>query len=292
MIEGIILKGYSGFYYVLANDKEYECSLRGKYRLKKQDFLTGDHVLISVTEHGLNNAVIEEVLPRKNQLLRPPMANVTQAIIVISVKNPPPDLQLLDRLLIIVDNEGITPIICFNKIDLAEEDGHDLASLYKGAGYKVILTSTKKELGIVELKEQLKNQVSVFAGPSGVGKSSLLNKIRPGLALKIGEVGEKSQRGKHTTRYTKLIPMQDGGLVADSPGFSRLNLPDMKREELSSFFPEFNAYVNLCKFNTCLHYQEPGCEVKAALDKGLIDARRYKNYLTFLLEVITNERSY
>jgi ribosome biogenesis GTPase len=290
LLKGIILRGYSSFYYVLVEDKEYECSLRGKYRVKKQDFLPGDYVLISVVED--NKGVIEEVLPRENQLVRPPIANVNQAVLVMAVKNPLPDLQLLDRLLVIANYQSIIPVICFNKIDLDGNKGAELASIYRKAGYTVILTSTKKNIGLVELKNHLKNHVTVFAGPSGVGKSSLLNLIMPGLALKTGDVGVKSQRGKHTTRYTNLIPLPSGGLVADTPGFSRLYLPDMKREELSKCFPEFNDYAQLCRFNTCLHHKEPDCAVKKALEEGLLDSHRYEHYLTFLSEVIARERSY
>jgi ribosome biogenesis GTPase len=290
LLKGIILRGYSGFYYVLAENIEYECSLRGKYRLRNQDFLPGDHVLISALDN--NKGVIEEVAPRKNQLIRPPIANVNQAVLVIAVKNPLPDLQLLDRLLVCTDSQGITPVICFNKIDLDEDRGLELASLYSKIGYKVILTSTKKDMGVADLKNQLQDQLSVFAGPSGVGKSSLLNMVQPGFALKTGHVGEKSQRGRHTTRHTSLMALQGGGLVADSPGFSRVYLPNISREELSQFFPEFIEHAQFCKFNTCLHHKEPDCHVKKALDKGLIDSTRYNNYLTFLFEVIDKERSY
>lgn len=290
MLKGIILRGYSSFYYVLAENKEYECSLRGKYRVKKQDFLPGDNVLISTVDN--NKGVIEEVLPRENQLVRPPIANVNQAVLVMAVKNPMPDLQLLDRLLIIVEHQGVTPVICFNKLDLDEKAGEELGSLYRNIGYKVILTSTKNNYGIGELREQLKNHISVFAGSSGVGKSSLLNMIQPGLALKTGDVGIKSRRGRHTTRYTSLLPLQGGGLVADSPGFSRLYLPEIKREELGHYFPEFDEFAQLCKFNTCLHHKEPDCAVKNALENSLIDPGRYNNYLIFLSEVIAKERSY
>lgn len=290
MLKGIILRGYSSFYYVLADEKEYECSLRGKYRLKKQDFLPGDNVLISLV--GNDKGVIEEVLPRKSRLIRPPIANVDQAVIVMAVKNPSPDLQLLDRLLLIAEYEGITPLICFNKVDLDQKIGEELGLLYQKIGYKVILTSTKLSLGISELREELKNHISVFAGLSGVGKSSLLNLVQPGLALKTGEVGVKSQRGRHTTRYTSLLPLVGGGLVADSPGFSKLYLPELKREELCHYFPEFAEYAQYCRFSTCLHHKEPDCGVKNALENKLIDRRRYEHYLIFLAEVIAKERSY
>ncbi|WP_227766920.1 ribosome small subunit-dependent GTPase A [Zhaonella formicivorans] len=292
LLEGIILRGYSGFYYVWAEDVTYECSLRGRYRLKMQDFLPGDRVKILLVE-GQNKGVIEEVLPRQTELVRPPVANVTQVVIVMALQSPDPDLVLLDRLLILAQEAGIRPVISFNKLDLApEEVVADLNNLYTGLGYKVILTSAKKGIGIIELKQELQGEVTVFAGPSGAGKSSLLNAVQPGLQLKTGEVGEKSRRGKHTTRHVALMPMENGGFVADAPGFSRLYLPELKREELAFYFPDFACFRNMCKFNTCLHHSEPQCAVRAALDKGLIDPRRYEHYIAFLQEVIAKERSF
>lgn len=292
MVEGIIIRGYSGFYYVAAEDAIFECSLRGRYKIKKQDFLPGDRVKIS-TVAGKEKGVIEEVLPRRSELVRPPIANVTQAVIVMAMSSPPPDLVLLDRLLVLVEVAGIRPIIVFNKVDLAkEEHSENLSDVYAGLGYQVFRTSAKLGTGIAELKVQLQDQISVVAGPSGAGKSSLLNALQPGLQLKTGEVGSKSQRGKHTTRHVSLLPLEAGGLVADTPGFSRLTLPSMKREDLSGFFPEFEPYRSMCKFNSCLHYKEPHCAVKEALEKGLIDYGRYKNYVQFLEEVINTERSY
>ncbi|MDS1029873.1 ribosome small subunit-dependent GTPase A [Bacillota bacterium LX-D] len=291
MIEGIIIRGYSGFYYVQTNDSIYECSLRGRYRLKKQDFLPGDRVMI-LPRQGEGKGVIEELLPRKVELLRPAIANVNQAILVIPLNNKQPDLMLLDRLLIMTTNAGIRPIICFNKVDLADENvAADLKQLYQKIGYQTILTSAKKEIGIQELKNELYGNISVFAGPSGVGKSSLLNAVEPGLELQTGEVSRKSQRGRHTTRYTSLLALKEGGFVADSPGFSCLHLPEMKREELASYFPEFSLQQQ-CKFTTCLHHTEPECAVKQALEEGKIDPRRYEHYLDFLVEVIAKERSY
>lgn len=292
LLEGIIVRGYSGFYYVKVGDKEYECCLRGRYRLTKQDFLPGDRVKIRLVD-GKDKGVIEEVLPRQTVLFRPSIANVTQAVIVMALAQPQPDLVLLDRLLVLAEKAQIKPLICFNKIDLAEQDvKEDLYNLYTKIGYKVLLTSAKLGVGIDQLREELKGEITVFAGPSGVGKSSLLNAVKPGLKLKTGEVGKKSQRGRHTTRHVSLIPCDGSGYVADTPGFSRLQLPEMKWEELSYYFPEFEPYLPQCKFNSCLHHNEPQCGVKDALAKGYIDSRRYEHYLDFLAEVMADERSY
>lgn len=292
LLEGIIVRGYSGFYYVQVGEKVYECSLRGRYRLTKQDFFTGDRVKIKPVE-GKEKGVIEEVLPRQTVLFRPPIANVTQVVIVMALAQPEPDLVLLDRLLVLAEQARIRPVLCFNKMDLAKPQvSQELFNLYQNIGYRVLLTSAKQEIGIEELRDELKGEVTVLAGPSGVGKSSLLNAVQPGLKLKTGEVGKKTQRGRHTTRHVSLIPFKDSGFVADTPGFSRLQLPEMKREELSYYFPEFEPYIHNCKFNSCLHHKEPQCGVKEALAKGEINSRRYEHYLDFLAEVIAKERSY
>ncbi|MGI6224895.1 MAG: ribosome small subunit-dependent GTPase A, partial [Peptococcales bacterium] len=268
MKEGIILKGYSGFYYVNSQGKTYECSLRGKNRLRKIKFLPGDNVTFEpLTEVS---GVINDVLPRRNELIRPPIANVDQVIIVNSLINP--DLWLLDRLTILALWNQIDPIICFNKGDLVHEEMLSFYyDNYQNTEFPIIVTSTKTGRGINELKELLKNRVSVVAGASGVGKSSLLNAIQPGLKLQTGEISEKLKRGKHTTRHVELMPLDWGGLVADTPGFSSLNLPpDIIREELSFLFPDFDEFRGKCKFSTCLHNNEPQCGVRDAVLNGEI----------------------
>ncbi|HWJ03917.1 MAG TPA: ribosome small subunit-dependent GTPase A [Verrucomicrobiae bacterium] len=290
MLEGIITKGYSGFYYVQAGTQLWECSLRGRFRLNAQEFLPGDRVKISPVKG--TKGVIEEVLPRQNSLVRPTVANVDQAVIVFAASNPEPDLNLLDRILIQVEGAGITPLICFNKADLlGEEELRQLMQVY-ATHYTVLATGAKSGLGIEALKQVLNNKVSVFAGPSGVGKSSLLNALQPGLELKMGEVSRKLGRGKHTTRHVELLPLACGGLVADTPGFSSLHLPPMKREELAGYFPEIIELAHLCRFSSCLHNQEPQCAVKEGVERGNINPERYKHYLLFLNEVIEHERRY
>lgn len=291
MIEGIIIKGYSGFYYVQTDSEVWECTLRGKYRIKNQDFLVGDRVIIRPVNDG--KAVIEKVLTRTNQLVRPPVANVEQVIIVMSLGNPPPDLMLLDRLLVMGEFHGLELVIAFNKADLVSQDFMEQhCSIYKNIGYTVILSSAKTLMGINELRECLKDKISVLAGPSGVGKSSLLNAVQPGLSLKTGEVSHKSRRGRHTTRHVELLGLAGGGFVADTPGFSRLDLPEMLREDLAYYFPEIAELQVNCRFASCLHHTEPDCAVRSAVDAGSVDTGRYNNYLYLLEEVISNERRY
>ncbi|NLC77418.1 MAG: ribosome small subunit-dependent GTPase A [Clostridia bacterium] len=291
MLEGIIVKGYSGFYYVQSGSFLWECSLRGKYRIKEQSFLVGDRVLIKPVNES--KAVIEKVLPRTNELIRPPVANVEQVVIVVSLADPDPDLMLLDRLLILAEHQELKVLICFNKADLVEtafQEQH--YRLYEGIGYRVLLTSVKNMTGISLLKEALRGKISVMAGPSGVGKSSLLNAVQPGLSLKTGTVSQKTRRGRHTTRHVELLSLEGGGFVADTPGFSRLVLPEMKREDLSYYFPELAELKAQCRFSSCLHQTEPGCAVLAAKENNLINTGRYEHYCYLLNEVIQNERRY
>lgn len=289
LIQGTLIKGYAGFYYVYADDRVWECSLRGRFRLKKQDFIPGDRVII-LPGAGVK-ATIEKVLERKNSLVRPNVANVDQVVLVFARKIPEPDYNLLDRLLIQTGRAGIDILIIFTKYDLAKELKDDVIEYYSRIGYRVLQVSNKTGQGIQEAAECLTGRISVLAGPSGVGKSSLLNSLQPGKELKTGEVSGKIGRGKHTTRHVELIPVA-GGLVADTPGFSSLYLPEMKREELQNYFPDFEEYKMDCKFKSCLHDQEPACAVKKALEESKILKSRYEHYLQFLREVIENERRY
>lgn len=289
MLTGILVKGYGGFYYVNVNGQEIECTLRGKFRKKKQSFLPGDFVTISLHDNG--TGTIEEVSPRKNHLIRPPVANVDQVVIVMALREPAPQLELLDRLLVIAESLEINPIICFNKADKVE-DYIEITDIYKKIGYQVIVTSAIHNLNVDQLKNSLKGKITVFAGLSGVGKSSLLNMIKPELSLKVGQVSEKIKRGRHTTRHVELISLPDGGMVADTPGFSNLELSNIAPNHLSFFFPEMEKVQNECRFSQCLHHKEPDCAVKLGVDHGTIEADRYKNYLTFLDELRNRERRY
>ncbi|HEX3032916.1 MAG TPA: ribosome small subunit-dependent GTPase A [Bacillota bacterium] len=288
---GIVIKAYGGFYYVRTAEALLECRLRGKFRLEKRNALIGDRVNIKLLENG--KGVIEEILPRRNELIRPPVVNVDKVLLVMAGHQPEPDFGLLDRMLILAVNQRLTPLICFNKCDLlAEEERKAFRRIYKGTGYQVELVSAKEGVGLDNVRLALKDTVSVIAGPSGAGKSTLLNRIEPSLALKTGKVSEKIGRGKHTTRHVELLPLSFGGLVADTPGFSSLELPKMRREELAPYFPEFESYTHLCRFHGCMHEKEPECGVKDAVAQQEISQQRYENYLQFLAEVRATERRY
>lgn len=290
MLEGIVIKAYSGYYYVQQQEKVWTCRLRGKFRLEKQDVLVGDRVKIKPADN--DTGTVYEVMPRSSKLIRPPVANVEQAIITFAVQNPEPNLDLLDRFLILAEGAGVVPIICLNKGDLLTEGHPSWLNIYSAIGYQVILASTKELQGIEQLKQLLIGKISVFAGPSGVGKSSLLNAIQPGLKLQTGEISQKLKRGRHTTRHVELLPLQSGGLVADTPGFSNLYLPDIPSEELIRLFPEMVGYADLCRFNSCSHHKEPDCAVKEAVSKGKISERRYHSYTHLLTELKEQERRY
>lgn len=288
LIQGTLMKGYAGFYYVYADDRVWECSLRGRFRVKKQDFIPGDKVIV-LPGTG-EKATIEKVLERHNSLVRPSIANVDQALLVFASKTPEPDYNLLDRLLVQISRTGIDVLIVFTKSDLVK-DADETINYYRRIGYRVLQVSNKTGQGIQDVAQFLAGRISVLAGPSGSGKSSLLNSLEPGRGLKTGEVSVKIGRGKHTTRHVELLPLA-GGLVADTPGFSSLNLPEMKREELQYYFPDFMLYNRDCKFKSCLHDKEPVCAVKEALEDCKILSSRYEHYLEFLKEVIEKERRF
>ena len=290
--EGTIIKGYSGFYYVACDGVLYECSLRGKNRQKKVKFLPGDRVEFSIA-NGQTGA-IEAVLPRRNELLRPPVANLDQLIILAALYDPLPDLRLIDRLTVFAQWNEITPVICFNKCDLVNEaEQQRLAKIYQPSGFPVLFCSTVTGQGIEELHERLHGKFSVLAGNSGVGKSSMMNAISDEWQLATGEISDKLKRGKHTTRHVELFQLDARTLIADTPGFSSLQLPeDIRREDLCRLFPEFLSRMDGCRFATCMHKNEPDCAIKEALAQGEIAQSRYENYLAFLEEVIQQERSY
>lgn len=290
MLEGVVIKAYSGYYYVQQQEKLWTCRLRGKFRLEKQEVLVGDRVKIKPADN--DTGVVYEVMPRSSKLVRPPVANVEQAIITFAVQNPEPNLNLLDRFLVLAEEAGVTPIICLNKGDLLTGAPPSWFSIYRAIGYQVILTSAKESQGIEQLKQLLIGKISVFAGPSGVGKSSLLNAIQPGLKLQTGEISQKLKRGRHTTRHVELLPLQGGGLVADTPGFSNLYLPTVTAGELIHLFPEMAPYAGQCRFNSCSHSKEPDCAVKEAVKTGHISERRYHSYIHLATELKEQERRY
>ncbi|MEH7415444.1 ribosome small subunit-dependent GTPase A [Neobacillus drentensis] len=286
MPEGKIVKALSGFYYVLYDDNLIQCRGRGVFRKNKITPLVGDEVVFQA-ENDLEGYILE-VKTRKNELVRPPIANVDQAILVFSAVEPDFSTVLLDRFLVLVEFNSIEPLICITKMDLTNKEEKEkivkYADQYRTAGYEVILTSSETETGIELLNPHIENKISVFAGQSGVGKSSLLNVLRPDLELKTNDISSHLGRGKHTTRHVELIKVGNG-LIADTPGFSSLEFNNIEVEDLTSCFPEIQRASENCKFRGCLHVTEPKCGVKAAVESGEIPSYRYEHYGDFLQEI-------
>ncbi|MCR2820769.1 ribosome small subunit-dependent GTPase A [Lederbergia panacisoli] len=286
MTKGKIIKALSGFYYVLSDEKMIQCRGRGVFRKNKITPLVGDHVIFQAEND--KEGYIMEVLPRKNELVRPPIANIDQAILIFSSSEPEFSPLLLDRFLCIVESREILPIICVTKADLLSETErlhvNSYLENYRSIGYEVILLSAKSEEGINQLLPLLSGKTSVFAGQSGVGKSSLLNALNSDLELRTDEISTHLGRGKHTTRHVELIDVC-GGLVADTPGFSSLDFTEIEAEDLAHTFPEISKKSKECKFRGCLHVNEPKCAVKSAVEKNEISTERYEHYLQFLQEI-------
>ena len=294
MINGKIIKGIGGFYYVDTENGLYECRARGIFRKNKITPVVGDRVSISVVDEENKKGVVEEIEERDTELVRPPIANVDKALIVFAIKNPSPNLSLLDRFIVLAEKENLEIVIVFTKVDL-DTDGEllgELKDIYEVSGYKVISVSNKLKLNIDKIKEELKENTVVFAGPSGVGKSSLLNEVDKNFELKTGEVSDKIKRGKHTTRHAELLKLECGGMVADTPGFSSLTLDDIDESELKEYFIEFDKYDE-CRFGSrCIHENEPSCAVKEAVENGDISKKRYESYIQLLNEIRSGKRRY
>jgi ribosome biogenesis GTPase len=281
--KGKIIKILGGFYYIHNGDTIIECRARGNFRKEKIKPLVGDYADFRVPKDKEHLGYIEKIYDRKNSLIRPPVSNIDQSIVVFAVKDPNPNYIILDKFLINSLKENINPVICINKIDLDEDKAKEIGEYYKNSGFKVILTSKHRDETVESLREVLRGKTSVFAGPSGTGKSSLLNTVKPGLNLKIGEISQKLKRGKHTTRHVEMIEIFSDSWVVDTAGFSSLDIKDIDKYNLKEYYYEFNDYY--CKFNDCLHYKEPGCEVRKAVEAGDISDLRYKNYLKIFSEI-------
>ena len=294
MINGKIIRGIGGFYYVDTENGLYECRARGIFRKNKITPLVGDRVSINVVDEENKKGVVEEIEERDTELVRPPIANVDKALIVFAIKNPSPNLSLLDRFIVLAEKENLEIVIVFTKVDL-DTDGElldELKDIYEASGYKVIPVSNKLKLNIDKIKEELKGNTVVFAGPSGVGKSSLLNEVDKNFELKTGEVSDKIKRGKHTTRHAELLKLECGGMVADTPGFSSLILDDIDESELKEYFIEFDKYDE-CRFGSrCIHENEPSCAVKEAVENREISKKRYESYIQLLNEIRAGKRRY
>ncbi len=283
---GVIVKGIGGFYYVDTEDGRFECRARGSIRHDNIKPLVGDRVKISV-DTGINTGAVDEILDRNNVFLRPPVANVTQMAIVISAASPKPNLYLTDKVIASACLAEVKAIICINKTDL--ENANEIADIYQKAGFSVILMSAKENDNIDVLKKCLKDNVTVFAGNSGVGKSSILNRIMGKEVFKTGEVSERVERGRHTTRHSELVKIDEGTYIIDTPGFGNLDMSLLNPDNCADLFPEFEEYIGKCKFIDCRHRVEPGCAVLDALKDGKISASRYDSYLKLTHEIKENK---
>ncbi len=283
-IDGIIIKGIGGFYYVEAADGIiYECKARGVFRKEKITPLAGDKVEISVDENNKNS--IDKIYERRNMFKRPPIANVDKLVIVSSVCDPRPNLLIIDRLSAVAVYKNVEPIIVFTKNDLQSAD--EYIEIYKNAGFKTFAVSNETGEGIGEIKAVIENGVCVFTGNSGVGKSSLINRMYPDFALETGEISKKLGRGRHTTRHVELLKINNG-YIADTPGFSSLDFETndlIKKDELAFCFPDFSDYIDSCKFSTCAHVNDKGCRLIEAVNSGDVMRSRHESYVTMYNEV-------
>ncbi len=287
MMQGKIVKGIAGFYYVhVVGSGVYECKAKGVFRKEKIKPLVGDNVEIEALDEKNMEGNITEILPRKNDLIRPAVANIDQALVVFAVTQPDPHFNLLDRFLVMMERKEIPTVLCFNKTDIAESPLiTELKQIYSGCGYPVLFTSAKEEENIEKLKELLKGKTTAIAGPSGVGKSSLINLLQSRVKMETGSISRKIARGKHTTRHSELLVLGKDSYIMDTPGFSSLYVNDFEKEELKYYFPEFDPYEGQCRFNGCDHIHEPGCAVKEAVEEGKIHRVRYQDYTEMYREL-------
>lgn len=279
-MQGKIVKGIAGFYYVHVPDKGiYECKAKGIFRKENQKPLVGDDVEIQILDEEEAKGNIEKLLSRKSELIRPAVANIDQALVIFAIVKPQPNFNLLDRFLIMMEQQGIPCIICFNKADIDEkQDGNSYEEIYRSCGYETLQVSAKNGQGLEALKEKLVGKTTTVAGPSGVGKSSIINELQSSIRMETGAISTKIERGKHTTRHSELIAMEENTYILDTPGFSSLGLFDMEKEDLTKYYREFVNHEKYCKFAGCAHMNEPVCGVKEAVEDGEISVLRYENY--------------
>ena len=291
-MQGKIIKGIAGFYYVdIVESGLYECKARGVFRKEKMKPLVGDEVEIEVLDETEKTGNIIQVLPRKNELIRPAVANIDQALVVFAVTKPTPHFNLLDRFLVMMERKEIPVVLCFNKKDIATSpEIAELEAIYEKCGYPIVFTSALEQENIEEIRRLLLKKTTAIAGPSGVGKSSLINLLQNQVQMETGTISRKIERGKHTTRHSELIAVDADSYIMDTPGFSSLYVNDFEKEELKYYFREFASYEGQCRFQGCDHVHEPGCAVKEALEEGKIHPVRYKNYLEMYTELKEKKR--
>lgn len=290
---GKIIKGISGFYYVYVEGAGlYECKAKGAFRKQKIKPLVGDNVEIAVIDEANKLGNVEKILPRKNELIRPAVSNIDMALVIFASAKPDPNFNLLDRFLCMMEYQKVPVTICFNKIDLVDQEKlKEYSGIYEPAGYNVIFTCTKTKEGLGSIRSLLEGKTTTVAGPSGVGKSSIINCLQSDITMETGTISEKIERGKHTTRHSEIIPVSHDTYIMDTPGFSSMDVPGFEKEDLWTCYPEFVRYEPYCRFIGCSHINEPDCGVKTAVEDGEISPVRYENY-KLLYEELKNRHKY
>lgn len=290
---GKIIKGISGFYYVYVEGAGlYECKAKGAFRKQKIKPLVGDNVEIAVIDEANKLGNVEKILPRKNELIRPAVSNIDMALVIFASAKPDPNFNLLDRFLCMMEYQKVPVTICFNKIDLVDQEKlKEYSGIYEPAGYNVIFTCTKTKEGLGSIRSLLEGKTTTVAGPSGVGKSSIINCLQSDITMETGTISEKIERGKHTTRHSEIIPVSHDTYIMDTTGFSSMDVPGFEKENLWTCYPEFVRYEPYCRFIGCSHINEPDCGVKAAVEDGEISPVRYENY-KLLYEELKNRHKY
>ena len=292
-MKGKIVKGISGFYYVhVAETGIYECKAKGIFRNQKIKPLVGDDVEIVVLDEEKKIGNVEKILPRTRELIRPAVANIDMALVIFAAAKPDPNFNLLDRFLCMMEYQKVPVTICFNKCDLVTEEQREvLRKIYELAGYELLFTSAKTQENVEKLKSVLQGKMTAVAGPSGVGKSSLINDLQDAVQMQTGGISDKIERGKHTTRHSQIIPIAENTYIMDTPGFSSMDLPGFSKEDLWTCYPEFVRFEPGCRFIRCSHIGEPDCGIKTALAEGKISQVRYDNYVQ-LYQEMKNMRKY
>ena len=284
-MQGKIIRGIGGFYYINAGNSIYECKAKGSFRKDGIRPLVGDDCIIDILDEKNRLANITSILPRHSEIIRPAVANVDQAMIIFAISRPEPNFNLLDRFIIQISQKDLPCIIVINKMDLADDDQRrEIEEAYVACGCKVVFTSVSNREGVEEIRKLIKGKTTTVAGPSGVGKSSMINLLQSAVKMQTRVLSDKMDRGKHTTRHSELIPIDEDTYILDTPGFSSLNLFDVSTDSLKDYYYEFEGYAAECRFLDCKHISEPDCGVKKAVESGEVSRLRYENYLTLYRE--------